>query len=91
MGRDQGENAARVVAAGAGLKLKRKVAASRIKGAVTRVLEDHSYRDAAQRMAGAIAEGAGDTDPIGTVERLLAARTRTARPTGGRCVADSDQ
>ena len=76
MGRDQGENAARIVASGSGIKLKRKADASTIKAAAERVLTEPSYREAAQRFAQAIAAGVGDTDPVLTIEGLL--KTRAA-------------
>jgi MGT family glycosyltransferase len=55
MGRDQNDNAARVVHHGAGVKLKPTAEASRIAAAVQQVLSDPSYGAAAQRLASAIA------------------------------------
>lgn len=71
MGRDQGDNAARVVTAGCGVKVKRSAGAPKIKAAVERVLGEPSYREAAQRVARDIAVGAGDTDPVAVIEGLL--------------------
>lgn len=71
MGRDQGDNAARVVAAGAGVKLKKKADPSKIRSAVETVLAEPSCRDAARRLAAAIAEGEGDTDPVVTIDGLF--------------------
>lgn len=72
MGRDQGDNAARVVALGAGVKLGRKAPVPKIRAAVQRVLTDSRYRDAARGVAAAIADGGGDTDPVATIETVLA-------------------
>jgi len=76
MGRDQGDNAARVVAAGAGVKLKKKADSSKIRSAVETVLAEPTYRDAARRLAAAIADGEGDTDPMATIENVLAGTRR---------------
>jgi UDP:flavonoid glycosyltransferase YjiC (YdhE family) len=76
MGRDQGDNAARIVAAGCGLKLKRTANGSKIKSAVEEVLSDPSYRDAARRHARDIAAGTGDTDPVTIIEDVLARTER---------------
>lgn len=73
MGRDQGDNAARIVAAGAGIRLKRTASVARITATVERLIADSTYRDAAQRLAAAIAAGVGDTDPVSTIEQALAA------------------
>ena len=87
MGRDQGDNTARIVAAGCGTKLKRTANAPKIKGAVEAVLRDPAYRDAAHRLARSIAAGTGDTDPVTTIQDVLA-RTERQRhlrdaPTSG--------
>lgn len=71
MGRDQGDNAARVVAAGAGVKLKRKATTTKIKAAAEQVLSEPSFREAAGRVSRAIAEGTGDSDPVATIEGVL--------------------
>lgn len=76
MGRDQGDNAARVVAAGAGVKLNKKVDPSKIRSAMETVLAEPSYRDAARRLGVAIAEGEGDTDPVAAIEKVLAGSRR---------------
>ena len=55
MGRDQGDNAARVVHHGAGVRLSPRATAREIAGAVARVLADERYRDAARAMARRIA------------------------------------
>lgn len=50
MGRDQNDTAARVVARGAGVRLKPSAPASKIADATNRVLQDHSYSAAAQKL-----------------------------------------
>ncbi len=49
-GRDQGDNAARVVARHAGLKLSRTAKPKAIATAITKVLDDPSFADAARRL-----------------------------------------
>ena len=56
MGRDQDENAARVVHAGAGLRLKPKASADRIAAAVRSVLDEPAYTTAARRVAAVVAQ-----------------------------------
>ena len=56
MGRDQDENAARLVHAGAGLRLKPKAPPPKIAAAVRRVLDEPSYAEEARRIAHVIAE-----------------------------------
>jgi MGT family glycosyltransferase len=67
VGRDQLEIAARVVAAGAGVRLKPKASPAKIAAAVRTVLADERYRQAARRLAAAIAE---ETVPDRAVEEL---------------------
>jgi MGT family glycosyltransferase len=71
-GRDQGDNTARVVAAGAGVRLSRRASADAIRAAVHRVLTDASYRRNATRLAQAIARAATHgPDPVTEVEQSL--------------------
>lgn len=63
MGRDQADNAARITARGAGLRLDPAAGPADIARAVTRLLEERSFGDAAQALGDAIrreTEGAGD-------------------------------
>ena len=76
MGRDQGDNAARVVAQGAGIRLKRTAPEKAITEAVERVLGDPSFRHAAARIGDAIVAGAGPTVAVEAIEAAAAARTR---------------
>jgi UDP:flavonoid glycosyltransferase YjiC (YdhE family) len=68
-GRDQGDNAARVVAAGAGLRVARGASTRRIRSAVQRALADESLRAAAKRLKRAIRRRDGAT---GTAHELVA-------------------
>jgi UDP:flavonoid glycosyltransferase YjiC (YdhE family) len=70
MGRDQNDTAARVVHSGAGLRLSQKASADQIRTAVERVLSDASYRQAAGRMAQAIASHEGCVNVIDRLEGL---------------------
>lgn len=81
MGRDQNDTAARVLHAGAGVRLKPTAAPRVIRAAVLRVLGDERYRLAAQRMAQAIQLEQADVDPLAPIERVAGA----ARPA---CDAD---
>jgi MGT family glycosyltransferase len=51
MGRDQGDVAARVVSLGAGIKISKKAKAQAFRSAITCVLNDPGYRNAAQTLA----------------------------------------
>ncbi len=79
-GRDQADDAARVVAAGAGLRLSRRSDAAVIQAALQRILTERSFRDAARRMADAIAgEAARAPTAVDEVEGLLAVRRQPGR------------
>jgi MGT family glycosyltransferase len=77
MGRDQLDVAARVVHAGAGVRLEPTAAAAEIASAVERVLSEGSYREAAARIAAAIAEETATDRAVAEIEAVLAS---TARP-----------
>ena len=70
MGRDQPENARRVLAAGAGVRIKQTAAPEKIAAAVREVLGDESYRAAARRLAAAIAEETADDRAAAELEEL---------------------
>jgi MGT family glycosyltransferase len=75
LGRDQGDNSARVVAAGAGVRLSRRAGPEAIWSAVHRVIRDPSYRRNAQRLAQTFAvEAARGPDPVTEVEVAAAHR-----------------
>jgi UDP:flavonoid glycosyltransferase YjiC (YdhE family) len=69
-GRDQADNAARVVDHGAGLSLSRSAKPAKIAEAVHRVLDDPSYRQAAQRLGTALRRDAGGGRLLAELEDL---------------------
>jgi MGT family glycosyltransferase len=77
-GRDQGDNAARVVDVGAGLRLSRRSSATTIRRGVQRVLEEPAFGRNARRMADRIAGDLRLTSPAAEVEAMLAAASAGA-------------
>jgi MGT family glycosyltransferase len=71
MGRDQNDNAARVVHHGAGVRLSTRASTGRIARAVHDVLAQPRYRIAAQRLATAIADESGEIDVAARIEALV--------------------
>jgi UDP:flavonoid glycosyltransferase YjiC (YdhE family) len=71
MGRDQGDVAARVVWSGAGLRISQKAEPQAIRSAVTRVLNDSRYRDAARTIASNIARKNEPASAIVELETLI--------------------
>ena len=71
MGRDQLDVAARVVHAGAGLRLEPDASAQEIADAIRRVLDGGEYRAAAQRIAGVIADETSIDSAVAEIESLL--------------------
>lgn len=69
-GRDQFDNAARVVHAGAGLMVKPRARESAMSDAIARVLGDPAFRAAAQRLAGAMREEMQDDPAVRELEAL---------------------
>jgi MGT family glycosyltransferase len=72
MGRDQLDIAARVVHAGAGVRLEHTAAAAEIASAVEQVLGEASYREAAERMATTITEETVTDRAVEEIEAVLA-------------------
>ena len=81
MGRDQNDTAARVVASGAGVRLKPAASTERIAAAVQRVLGDPAFRAAAARLQRSIATREGCSDAVEVLEGLA------STPPGARRVA----
>jgi MGT family glycosyltransferase len=77
LGRDQLDNAARVVHHGAGLRLRPKASAQAIAGAVKRVVEEPSFAAGARRIADAIAVETADDRAAEELEGLA---ERAAEP-----------
>ena len=80
MGRDQPENATRVLAAGAGVRIRQGASPQRIAAAVREVLADESYRGAAQRLAVAIAAETADDRAAAELEQLAVQDSRAWHP-----------
>lgn len=76
MGRDQADNAARVVSRGAGLRLKKTAGVAQIREAVRAALASASLREGARRLAESIARAEGQCDPVSELESI--ARERPA-------------
>jgi MGT family glycosyltransferase len=70
LGRDQLDNAARVVHHGAGVRVKPKARPEAIAGAVRRVLDDQSFAAGARRLAEAIAAETAEDRAAAELERL---------------------
>lgn len=78
MGRDQGDNAARVVWHGAGVRCASKASIQALRRAILRMLEEPQFRAGARRIADSIARENGHATAIRELEALA------ARPTGER-------
>lgn len=74
MGRDQNDNAARVVAHGAGLRLSLKASVMQIRTAIQRVLEQPQFRERAQIMALALAADMREQRGLYELESLANSR-----------------
>lgn len=82
-GRDQPDNAARITHRGAGLKITKNASPSKIAAAVERVLQDPSFRDAAQRLGSRIQAETDSGTVLSELEALAAPRVpRQQRPAG---------
>jgi MGT family glycosyltransferase len=76
MGRDQDDTAARVVHAGAGVRLKPRSPVHQITRAVTTVLTDDRYRIGAERIGAAIMGELRDNDAVTELEKMQARATQ---------------
>jgi MGT family glycosyltransferase len=72
LGRDQPDNAARVIHAGAGVRVRRTADIATLQRAIARVLDDHRYQDAARRMAATLAGERDDELITDELERAAA-------------------
>jgi MGT family glycosyltransferase len=69
---DQPDNAARVVARDAGIKISNNAPAAQISAAIQRVLSDQRFRTAAQRLGAAMArDGDAVENAVQAIERVL--------------------
>jgi len=74
-GRDQPDNAARVVVAHAGVRVSKKSSPAKLRGVISRALEDQSIKHGARAMAGALARSNGATVIADGLEHLQAHTT----------------
>jgi len=72
MGRDQGDDAARVVARGAGLRLSRKATVVEIRKAIQSVVEQPRFAEGARRLSRAIVADIRARRGVGELEGLVA-------------------
>src|SRR5262245_10711553 len=72
MGRDQNDNAARVVARGAGLRLSSKSSPKSIRNGVLEILESPRYREKAREMGKLIAKDARNSSATEILEEVAA-------------------
>jgi UDP:flavonoid glycosyltransferase YjiC (YdhE family) len=79
MGRDQLDVAARLVAAGAGLRLRPRARPAAIAQAVRRVLDEPAFARAARRLAEAIARDTAEDRAVAELEGLVPAPALAAR------------
>jgi len=84
LGRDQPDNAARVVHSGTGLRLRPGASEARIAAAVRRLLDEPGFRAAAGRMADAIQAELGEDHAAAELEALAESRPRARREPAGR-------
>jgi len=82
-GRDQGDTATRVTMRGAGIALKRTAPSSTIAAAVRRVLQNASYRTAAQRLGEIIRRDAQSDALVRQLESVAAGGAAVPRRLGG--------
>jgi UDP:flavonoid glycosyltransferase YjiC (YdhE family) len=68
-GRDQPDNAARVLAAGAGIRASKKASQAKLRRTICAALGDASLRHGAERMAAALAESDGALSVVERIER----------------------
>lgn len=71
---DQPDNAARVVAIGAGIRTKKSTPPARLRKLIVQALADESLREAARRAATAPARGDGAEAVTASIERLAGSR-----------------
>ena len=76
LGRDQPDNAARVVHAGAGVRLGRDPSVDRLERAIAEAVWDPAVRAGAARMAATLADERDDGRVVDELERVVASRPR---------------
>ncbi|HEX8983730.1 MAG TPA: nucleotide disphospho-sugar-binding domain-containing protein [Ktedonobacterales bacterium] len=79
MGRDQGDNAARVVYRGAGIQCASTASVNDLRSAIQRALNEPRFREGAQRIADGMAREGGPAVGVAEMERLAMAPSPTTR------------
>lgn len=79
MGRDQADNAARVVWRGAGLRLSRKAGVAELRRAMLQALEEPRFREGARRIADSIARDDTPNVALDELERLATSPVASSR------------
>jgi len=77
MGRDQVDNAARIVWHGAGIRLKPSASTPAIKEALQQLISDHRYRNGARALAGRIRNESSRDRAVEELERLAGVSAQT--------------
>jgi MGT family glycosyltransferase len=72
LGRDQPDNAGRVVYVGAGIRLRKNASADALRTAISRVIDDPRYRAAARHMAARLAAERDDNLVVDELEQVAA-------------------
>ncbi len=83
MGRDQGDNAARVVWRGAGVRCSSKADVKTLRQAIQQVLEQPQYREGAHQIADGIARDGGSATAIVELEGLASLLALVVRVSDG--------
>jgi len=83
LGRDQPDNAARVVHIGAGIRLPKNASADALRAAISQIIEDPRYRAAARTMAARLAAERDDNRVVDELEQVAARGPATGHPTPG--------
>lgn len=83
MGRDQNDNAARVTARGAGVRLTPKASAEKIRHAVRQVLTQPQYRERARHLGESIVADARQSRAVPELERVAARASLVSSPVRG--------
>ena len=78
-GRDQDENAVRVVERGAGLRLTADSSVAEIREALSRLLNEAAFTESARRLGTAITEEAQDIHTVAEVELLASSSVASAK------------
>src|SRR5438034_654292 len=81
LGRDQPDNAARVVHAGAGIRLRKNATVSALQAAISQVIKDPRYPTAARHMAARLASERDDNRAVAELEQVAARGPATGHST----------